>query len=208
MLESKDRIIKYLESIPGDRKILFIGENGETYDVSGVTIVEDQIELIMHLVKPEVVAYYVYMDGSCRDGVGGYAYSIPAITDARFTPPKSFPVEFVASHIEGQCTNNRAELTAAIAALSSIKHSIDQGDHKVNSGVTIICFSDSDYLVKTMRGEFKEGSNHDLWGVLKELSKGRAIGWMHANDSYPEIKRWHNAAYSEVQRAVAERKNL
>ena len=206
MTENKTALISYLESIPGDRKIVFIGENGEIYDVSGVTIVGDQIEFIMHLVKPEDVAYYVYMDGSCRDGVGGYAYSIQAITDARFTPPKSFPVEFVASHIEGQCTNNRAELAAAIAALSSIKWSIEQSDHKINSGVTIVCFSDSDYLVKTMRGEFKEGSNHDLWGVLKELSKGRAIGWMHADDSYAEIKRCHNAAYSEVQRVVTERK--
>jgi ribonuclease HI len=209
MLESKDRIIRYLESIPGqDHKIVFIGENGEIYNISGVTISGDQIEFIMHLAKPEVVIYFVYMDGSCRDGVGGFAYSIQAVTDLRQIPPKAFQVEFVSSHIEGPCTNNRAELMAAITALSSIKQSIDQGDHKISSGVPIVCFSDSDYLVKTMCGEFKQKTNLDLWSLLSELSKGRKIVWKHADDKYPEIKRCHNAAFSEVQKCIAESKSV
>jgi ribonuclease HI len=62
-------------------------------------------------------------------------------------------------------TNNRMELTGAIKALEFIDESNIE-----DKEITI--WSDSQYLVETMAGQFKQKTNLDLWADLEQLKDG------------------------------------
>ncbi len=55
----------------------------------------------------------------------------------------------------GNATNQRAEITAACLGLEALREPCQ---------VTVI--SDSEYVIRTMRGEYKRRSNLDLWERL------------------------------------------
>ena len=59
-------------------------------------------------------------------------------------------------------TNNQAEMTAVLKALQSI----------TDYAIPVELYSDSQYVIKTLNGEFRVGKNEDLWGqIFTEVKK-------------------------------------
>jgi ribonuclease HI len=90
----------------------------------------------------------------------------------------------------GQGTNQRAEVTAAALGLESLKEPC-----------TVIIRSDSEYVVRTMKGEFKRRTNLDLWSRLDRAAQPHNVTyeWVkgHNGDSEQE-------AADKIARATAE----
>lgn len=90
----------------------------------------------------------------------------------------------------GQGTNQRAEVIAAALGLESLKEPC-----------TVIIRSDSQYVVRTMQGEFKRRTNLDLWARLDRAAQPHIVTyeWVkgHNGDSEQE-------AADKIARATAE----
>lgn len=97
---------------------------------------------------------HIYTDGSCinnghPNAACGWAYFI-----------KSDVHEIKGS---GGCiggTNNQMEMTAVIEALKVLSNPITL------QPITI--YSDSKYVIETLKGNFKIHKNHELWAILKD----------------------------------------
>lgn len=66
----------------------------------------------------------------------------------------------------GNSTNQQAEVIAACIALESLREPCR---------VTLI--SDSQYVIKTMNGEFRRKANHELWARLDRARNSHKIEW-------------------------------
>jgi ribonuclease HI len=113
----------------------------------------------------------IFCDGACsgNPGVGGYGTILRAGAN-----------EKELSGAEGDTTNNRMELSGAIAGLEALKRPCE-----------VVITTDSQYLVKGMtewiQGWLKRGwvsskkepvLNRDLWEKLLVLSKVHQIKWV------------------------------
>ncbi|MFP3974664.1 MAG: cyclic pyranopterin monophosphate synthase MoaC [Dehalococcoidia bacterium] len=100
----------------------------------------------------------IFTDGACsgNPGPGGWAAIVLDGNDR---------VELKGS--AEATTSNRMELTAAIEGLAYVPENSDVKLH-----------SDSEYLVKSMTGNWKRRANLDLWQRLDELSSRRRVQWM------------------------------
>ena len=131
----------------------------------------------------------VYTDGGCsgNPGAGGWGCVILAGGE-----------EFTAAGGEINTTNNRMELSAAIAALSAI----EQNEKWKNSPITV--YIDSQYvkngITSWIRSWKKNGwknsekqpvKNRDLWEALDALNSALNVSWQwvkgHAGNKYNEI---------------------
>lgn len=130
----------------------------------------------------------IYTDGACsgNPGPGGYA-AILVATDASGNVLKEFPV----SGGEPHTTNNRMELRAAIAGLSTLTRS---------GAVTVV--TDSEYLVKTMTRGWKRNKNQDLWAELDALAAARKIKWQYVrgHTGHPYNEQCDRLAVAEINR--------
>jgi len=114
----------------------------------------------------------IYTDGGCRGnpGPGGWGFLV-------FNPANGHALERCGG--EGETTNNRMEMMAAIMALKSLK----------KDGIRVLLHSDSQYMIKAMtewvegwkaRGwKKKEGTlkNVDLLKELDALSQQFSVTW-------------------------------
>jgi len=114
----------------------------------------------------------IYTDGGCRGnpGPGGWGFLV-------FNPANGHALERCGG--EGETTNNRMEMMAAIMALKSLK----------KDGIRVLLHSDSQYMIKAMtewvegwkaRGwKKKEGTlkNVDLLKELDALSQRFRVTW-------------------------------
>jgi ribonuclease HI len=123
----------------------------------------------------------IYTDGSClgNPGPGGWAYIIVQEGEPR-------------KESSGHCsntTNNRMEMKAAIEAL---KH--------IPPCQTLVVYSDSQLLIRTMTLGWKRKKNQDLWAELDQVSAGHRITWqwIRGHDGHPE----NEACDSLAQRAA------
>ena len=97
----------------------------------------------------------IYTDGGCRGnpGPGGWGFLV-------FNPINGHALERCGG--EGETTNNRMEMMAAIMALKSLK----------KDGIRVLLHSDSQYMIKAMT-EWVEGWKARGWkkkdGVLKNV---------------------------------------
>ena len=116
-------------------------------------------------------AYVVYADGSCLGNPGPGAAAV-VICDEAHCVLKEFARKFT------HTTNNRMELTAAIAALQALP----------DGEITLIM--DSQYVLRGITGWIvnwkRRGwltanktpvENRDLWEQLDALTHGRTIRW-------------------------------
>ncbi|PYS94467.1 MAG: hypothetical protein DMF64_00755 [Acidobacteria bacterium] len=75
----------------------------------------------------------------------------------------------------GSLTNQQAEMMAAAVALEALRFP---------SQVTLR--SDSAYLIRTMRGEFRRKTNHEFWQRLDRAAERHQVTWLwtrgHAGD--------------------------
>src|SRR4051794_30404424 len=96
--------------------------------------------------SPEVT---VYVDGSCSGNPGPGAWA--AILQCE-TPHGVVEKCLSGRMPENPTTNQRSELFAAIKALTALKQPC-----------RVYLYSDSQYLTKTMLGEYRRGKNEGLW---------------------------------------------
>ncbi|MFN0123799.1 MAG: RNase H family protein [Blastocatellia bacterium] len=80
----------------------------------------------------------------------------------------------------GNNTNQQAEIIAACLALEALKEPC---------GVTLV--SDSQYVIKTMKMEFRRKANHEMWARLDAASQPHTVKWTwtrgHAGHLVQEI---------------------
>lgn len=131
--------------------------------------------------RPEVVAH---VDGACdpNPGRGGWGAVL-----------RSGPHERrLSGVIPEDTTNQRAEIHAAIRALTALK---------MPCRVRIL--SDSQYLVRTMNGDYRRRANLDLWGLLDAAAEPHEVEWVwcrgHAGE--PDNETAHRLAEGEVESA-------
>ena len=98
----------------------------------------------------------IYTDGGCWPNPGGKGGAAALIIDGDEIIELKQGYE--------STTNNRMEILSAILALESLAE---------NCQITL--FSDSQYLVKTMNGQFGIHRNHDLWTRLGKAKKGHYV---------------------------------
>lgn len=110
--------------------------------------------------------YTVYTDGGCSHNPNG-----PGGCAAVIINNQTKEITEISKGFEST-TNNRMEIMAVILALESI------------SSGEITLFSDSQYVVCTMAGEYQKKKNRDLWERLERASKNKKI--------YPKWVRGHN----------------
>jgi ribonuclease HI len=79
----------------------------------------------------------------------------------------------------GEATNNQAEIVAACVALETLRESCD-----------VRLITDSNYVVETMRGNFRRKANHEFWSRLDRAAKPHRVTWEwtrgHAGHSIQE----------------------
>ena len=80
----------------------------------------------------------------------------------------------------GNCTNQQAEVVAAALGLEALKEPCQ-----------VKLISDSQYVIKTMKGEFKRKTNHDFWQRLDAAKQLHTVVWEwtrgHAGHPIQEI---------------------
>lgn len=125
----------------------------------------------------------IYIDGSCvgNPGPGGWAAIL--LRDGERLELKGS---------EPQATSNRMELMAAINALAHVPE-----------GEEAIVYSDSQYLVKTMKAGQRRKKNLDLWEKLERLSEVRKVSWvwLRGHAGHPENEQAHKLAQEMAERA-------
>lgn len=124
---------------------------------------------------------FIYADGACRGNPGPGGYGVVLRYNDRVKEIKA---------AEKDTTNNKMELTAAIAGLKTLKEPCD---------VTVV--SDSNYLIQGMtkwiNQWLKKGwktadkmpvKNRELWEELIGLSKRHTIKWkwIKGHNGHPE----------------------
>jgi ribonuclease HI len=110
----------------------------------------------------------IYADGACSkngtpDAKGGWA---AILIDLASGTEKE-----IGGRLLGEKqTNQRAEVTAIIEALSLIKYEC-----------TIVIYTDSMYVIGTMKHQWKRKCNNDLWNTLDLIIKVKSldITWVH-----------------------------
>jgi ribonuclease HI len=136
----------------------------------------------------------IFSDGACsgNPGVGGYGSILRCNGKVKEL-----------SGAEAMTTNNRMEMTAAIAALEALKRPCE-----------VVLVTDSQYLAKGMT-EWLPGwlrrnwvnskkepvVNRDLWERLYALSKIHKISWVwvRGHDGHPENERCDELARAAIE---------
>ena len=139
----------------------------------------------------------IFTDGSCKGnpGPGGWAAIL------RYVDPKGRRYEKVVSGGIAQTTNNRAELMAAIQALSALKEPCQ-----------VDLYTDSQYLITVATGG-KARANLDLVAQLRALMTQHqvTIHYIAGHDGHPENERADRLAQeaatlqAQVNRVIAEK---
>ena len=100
----------------------------------------------------------IYTVGSCSRNPGKGGWAALLIVDQHHIQEFSGKVD--------NTTNNRMEQTAVIKALEHLP-----------SGADATIYTDSEYVVQTMKGRYRRRANNDLWARLDELVAGQQIQW-------------------------------
>lgn len=101
--------------------------------------------------------YTVYADGGCTINPGGNGGYGAVIVDETGTVTQ-LSEGFIAT------TNNRMEIMGAIAGIDFVPR-----------GAEILFYSDSQYVVNTMKGKYEKSKNTDLWEKLDKAVKGKKV---------------------------------
>ena len=124
----------------------------------------------------------IYVDGACdpNPGAGGIG---AVLLFGKHRREISEPI--------GHCTNNAAELQAAITALMAL-----------NRRCAVTLYSDSRYLVSTMNGEYRKGTNLELWQDLEFAAMKHEVTWIwvKGHNGTPNNERAHVLAEAAVRR--------
>ena len=116
----------------------------------------------------------IFTDGGCERNPGGRgAYGIVILDRS------TGRIETESAAFEST-TNNRMEMMAVLKALKKIKTSDP-----------VVLYSDSQYVVSTMRGEYARKRNLDLWEEIDKAMKNKTVlfAWVqgHSGHKYNEM---------------------
>ena len=157
--------------------------DSEYPEFSNLTIGEGTVSLIKRSISKDSITTkpIIYTDGSCltNPGPGGWCFCVSHDDDR----------DWIVSGGEEETTNNRMELTAVIEALEFVRK-----DCVINT--------DSQWVLKCGKGEWKRKMNLDLWEKFDVVSKEIDIEWnwvkAHNGNEYNEIV--DNIAREEAKR--------
>jgi ribonuclease HI len=203
MILDKDQLVKVLSLFPDSaeieiydnytKKSLPIGTlNLDLVKKDKIVICVSSVPVLERVVEnPEdpVAEYAIYVDGSCdmNNNVGGFGYVVVHCATGKVV------VEGSDGWGNGtvRITNQRMELVAAIHGLQRAKA------NGILHNIRVV--SDSEYLVKTMRGDYRIGSNRDLWDTLNKLVDNVSVDWVHHSENEIHwLKHCHDKAYHEM----------
>lgn len=93
----------------------------------------------------------IYTDGSCTRNPGGDgSWAFAVLSEERVS-------YIIAGYVPDPTTNNRMEILAVLMAYSHIK----------NKGIKdVTIYSDSEYVIKSVRREWGRYKNKDLWPLV------------------------------------------
>lgn len=104
--------------------------------------------------KPQVI---IYIDGAAQPNPGNTGVGV-VLLFGEHRRELSKPL--------GHGTNNTAEIMAAVEGLKALKQPC-----------CVVLYSDSQYLVRTMKKEFKRSTNLALWALLDDAAKPHEVTW-------------------------------
>ncbi len=150
--------------------------------------------------KPKSSVYTVYCDGAC---IGNGSQNAPGGWGTIVIDPEGKETEF-SDGVKGT-TNNRMELSAAIAGLSAIPR-----------GAMVKLVSDSQYVINGLQKDWAKGwrrngwhksdgkpaLNPDLWDQLLQLAEQRQMSylWVRGHSGHAYNERCDRLAVSAAQR--------
>lgn len=113
----------------------------------------------------------IWTDGACWPNPGGPGAWAAIV--------KWQEHEKIVSGFIGSSTNNRMEITAALEGLRCL-----------TKRCRVVVYSDSQYLVRTMQGNYRKKKNLDLWQELVAVASHHQVLWTwvrgHAGDAMNE----------------------
>jgi ribonuclease HI len=113
---------------------------------------------------PDLPQVTVTCDGSCL-GNGTPSARAGAVAILQYKGVHGEHTKIV-GEIPARPTNQAAEIAAACVGLEAI-----------NRACNVTIYSDSNYVVETMRGNFKRKANHDLWTRLDNAAQQHEVKW-------------------------------
>ena len=142
--------------------------------VKGVSLKDGRIILYCDSEEEEVIPTtpavedraIIFVDGACsgNPGPGGWAH-VTQIGAEEWERSGA---------VCSDTTNQRMEIASATHAL---QHLIMLKDRYPVKGV--IVYSDSKYVIETMKGKWQKNTNLDLWGLLLYAARHFEIEWRH-----------------------------
>lgn len=154
----------------------------------------------MKKTKLECPDYIIYTDGGCAVNPGGPGGCAAVIIDTSTGEIIEKSEGYVST------TNNRMEMMAMILAFQDLP-----------DRCSVEFCSDSQYLIKTLAGEFRKKKNVDLWKKIDALTKGKevSLNWVRGHNGVPENERCDamcleamNDPNKKDDTGYAERKNM
>lgn len=128
---------------------------------------------------PEAPALTIHTDGASRGNPGDAAFAYVIAGDGHDTIEEA--------GLLGRVTNNQAEYTALVKALERA--------HQVAADCALVVHSDSELMVKQMRGEYKV-KNEELRDLYEQAK--RLAARFPAGVSYRHVRREHNKRADEL----------
>ena len=126
----------------------------------------------------------IWTDGACMPNPGNGAWAALLECEGKR--------KLISGPMEGQQTNNRAELMAMIAALEALKRPC-----------VVKLVSDSRYALNVASGEWNGSSNWDLIERLRKLGSIHQVSWIWKREfSTSEQTTVHNEADAQALRIV------
>lgn len=130
----------------------------------------------------------IYTDGACSGNPGRGSWGYVIIIDGLIYRHEHGP-KFI------QTTNNRMELSAVIEALKFLKNSVD----RLYNETSIIIYSDSQYVIKSINEGWKRNKNLDLWAELDQYKlKHVTFEWVRGHNG----NEWNELADKLAHRMI------
>lgn len=124
----------------------------------------------------------IHCDGAAipNPGVGGWGAVL------RYGSAK----KEISGHIP-HCSNNVAELVAAMCALAALKRPCE-----------VVLYSDSQYLISTMNGDYSRKTNLEYWQLVDAAAERHQVTWVwvRGHNGDPDNERAHQLAEQVIRR--------
>jgi ribonuclease HI len=117
--------------------------------------------------------FYLFTDGSCgrgKDDIGAWAAYVVGRTESKLLYGGCHPA-----------TVSRMEMTPILEGLRWIRGAVRRCN-----GIRVRAYSDSEFVVKTLGGEYNTDKNSDLWAAIADIRQGLVLDyrWRERNSHF------------------------